>query len=246
MTLKYWMKIVLGMVVIFAIGAFGVRTFRHGEAFLNSDRAIDVPMLGASFKLGGERLGKIQRLRIERSSPRRVSGVNLTVALDSSVAVSRFDGCALAITDVKNIDKNTSFVCAAAADQARLQLVPFGTVTIRDGNAQEVMTMPLLVPRSVVADLQQSFGNARGTGDTGNVDINGDSGSFHLRINGKDVISIVGDSAGGSVKVFDGKGRAIVDIAGDSNGGRVTVKDSTGKTRVNVKAANPPRKPNSP
>ena len=133
MTFKYWMKIVLGMLVIFAIGTFVVREVRSGKAFINSDRAIDIPMLGASFKLGGERLGKIQRLRIERSSPRRVSGLDLAVALDSNVAVSRLDGCVLAITDARNIDKNTTFVCATPADQARLQLVPFGTVTIRSG-----------------------------------------------------------------------------------------------------------------
>ena len=245
MTFKYWLRIVLGMLVIFAIGAFGVRTFRHGEAFINSDRAIDIPMLGASFKLGGERLGKIQRLRVERDSPRHVSGVNLTVTLDSSVQVSRFDGCSLAIVDVKNIDKNTTFVCAAPADQARLQLVPFGTVTVRSGNQSRV-DLVLLVPQSVATDLQQSVVDKSGPSDAGNVDINGDSGSFRLRVNGKDIVSIVGDSAGGSIKVFDGKGRAIVDIAGDSNGGHVTVKDSTGKTKVNVKATNPPRKPNSP
>jgi hypothetical protein len=245
MTLKYWMKIVLGMLVIFAIGALVWRGINSGRAFVNSDRAIDIPMLGASFKLGGERLGKMQHLRIERSSPRRVSGVNLSVTLDSSVQVSRFDGCTLAIIDAKTFDKNTTFVCAAPADQARLQLVPFGTVTIRSGSDSTV-DLVLMVPQAVATDLQQSLTGAHGPNDTGNVDINGDSGSFHVRINGKDIVSIMGDSAGGSIKVFDGKGRAIVDIAGDSNGGHVMVKDSTGKTRVNVKATNPPRKPNSP
>ena len=238
MTFKYWLRIVLGMLVIFVIGAFGVRAVRHGEAFVNSDRAIDIPMLGASFKLGGERLGKIQRLRIERSAPRRVSGLDLTVTLDSNILVSRFDGCSLAINDASKIDKNTTFVCATSADQARLQLVPFGTVTFRPGNEQVV----LLVPQSVAVDLQHSL--VGGANDSANA--GADSGSFHVRINGKDVVSIVGDSVGGSIKVFDSKGRAIVDIAGDSNGGHVTVKDSTGKPRVNVKSTNPPRKPISP
>lgn len=240
MTFKYWLKIVLGMLVIFAIGAFVWRGIRNGRAFVNSDRAIDIPMLGASFKLGGERLGKMQRLRIERSSPRRVSGLDLTVALDSNIMVSRFDGCSLAIIDASKIDKNTTFVCAVAGDSARLNLVPFGTVTLNP----EGREMVLLVPQSVMVDLQRSFVNKGGPNDGAN--ISGDSGSLHVRINGKDVVSIQGDSVGGSIKVFDAKGRAIVDIAGDSTGGHVVVKDSNGKTKVNVKAANPPRKPNSP
>lgn len=245
MTFKYWLRIVLGMLVVFAIGALVWRGINKGKAYVNSDRALDIPMLGASFKLRGERLGKIQWLRIERSSPRHVSGVALSVTLDSSVQVSRFDGCSLAIVDVKNIDKNTTFVCAAPADQARLQLVPFGTVTLRSGDSSRV-DLVLMVPQSVATDLQQSLVGAHGGNDTGNVDINGDSGSLRVRVNGKDIVSIMGDSAGGSIKVFDGKGRAIVDIAGDSNGGHVTVKDSTGKTKVNVRATNPPRKPISP
>lgn len=245
MTFKYWLKVVAGMLVIFAIGAFVWRGINRGKAYFNSNQAFDFPMLGASFRLGGERLGKIQRLRLDRSSPRRISGVNLTVALDSSVQMSRFDGCSLAIIDAKNFDKNTTFVCAAPADQARLQLVPFGTVTLRSGTTASV-DLVLLVPQSVATDLQQSFLNSGGGNDTGNVDINGDSGSLRLRVNGKDIVSIVGDSAGGSIKVFDAKGRAVVDIAGDSNGGHLTVKDSTGKTKVNVRATNSPRKPNSP
>ena len=103
-----------------------------------------------------------------------------------------------------------------------------------------------MVPQSVANELQQSLVSGHGVNDTGNVDLNADSGSLHVKINGKDIVSIQGDSAGGSIKVFDAKGRAIVDIAGDSTGGHVLVKDSTGKTKVNVKATNPPRKPNSP
>ena len=238
MTWKYWLKIVAGMLVIFAIGAYAVRTVRHGEAFINSDRAIDIPMLGASFKLGGQSIGKIQRMRIERSSPRSVSGVALTVRLDDSMMMSRFDGCSLAITDASSINKNTTFVCTIAADSTRLKLVPFGTVTFNPGNHQVV----LLVPQSVVVDLQHSFAGNKNS----STNVNADSGSLHVRINGKDIVSIQGDSVGGSIKVFDGKGRAIVDIAGDSSGGHVVVKDSTGRTKVDVKGTNPPRKPNSP
>ncbi len=185
MTFKYWLKIVLGMLVIFAIGAFGVRAVRHGEAFVNSDRTIDIPMLGASFKLGGERLGKMQRMRIDRSSPRRVSGVALTVRLDDSLAMSRFDGCSLAITDASNINKNTTFVCTDAADSSRLKLVPFGTVTFYPGNHEVV----LLVPQSVVVDLQHNM--VGGANDGANV--GGDSGSLHMTVkdsNGKTRVNV--------------------------------------------------------
>lgn len=242
MTFKYWFKIVLGMLVIFTIGAFGVRSFRQGRDFLDSDRPLTLPLLSAPFRLGGEHLGKFQKVRIERSAPGSVSGLALTVALDQNVDASRFDGCSIAITDASTINRNTTFVCAVAADSSRLKLVPFGTITFRPGNQQVV----LLVPQSFATDLQQNLAANDGGNDTGNVDVNGDSGSLHIRVNGKDIVSINGDSAGGSIKVFDGNGRPVVDIAGDSSGGHVMVKDANGNTKVNVKANNPPRKPPSP
>lgn len=242
MTFKYWFKIVLGMLVIAAIGAVGVKTFHRGEAFVNSDRPFEIPLLGAAFKLGGERLGRVEHLRIERSSPRSVSGVALTVSLDDSIPMTRLDGCSLSVVDASQMDKNITFVCASSADSARLQLVPFGTVTFRPGDHQ----VTLLVPQSMVADLQQNMQTGSGISDSGDVDVGSENGSLHVRVNGKDLVSIIGDSAGGSVKVFDSQGHAIVDIAGDSSGGHVMVKDSNGKTKVDVKATTPPRKPNSP
>jgi hypothetical protein len=242
-TLGYWFKIVLGMLVIFVIGNVVYRTFHHAEDFINSDRAIEIPLLGASFKLGGERLGKVQGLRIERSSPRSVSGLALTVNLDDSISMSRFDHCSLTINDASRIDKNTTFICAVSADSSRLKLVPFGTVTFRPGDHQVV----LLVPESVVADVRHNLATGASLNDSGDVDISGDSGSFHVRVNGRDIVSISGDSEGGAIKVFDRQGRALVDIAGDSTGGHVMVRDSTGHTRVNVKSPPPtPRKPITP
>jgi hypothetical protein len=233
MTFKYWLKIVLGMAVVFAIGAAVVGAFHRGQAFVKSDRAFTIPMLGAPFRLAGMHIGQVQRMRIERSSARTISGVALRVKLDDSAAIARFDNCALAIGDVTTIDKNTTFACATAEDSLRLQLVPFGTVTLSPGDRE----VTLMVPQAVVVDLQRGLAGGSGPGDTGNVDVNGEPGSFHVRINGKDVVSILGDSAGGSLKVFDNKGRAIVDIAGDSAGGHVIVKDSSGKTKVNIKGS---------
>ena len=233
MTFKYWLKIVLGMVVVFGIGAAVVSVVHRGEAFVKSDRDFTIPMLGAPFRLAGMQLGHVQRMRIERSSPRTISGVALTVKLDDSVAMSRFDACSLTISDASTIDKNTTFICAVADDSARLKLVPFGTVTFSPGDHQVV----LMVPEAMVTDLQRGLAGGNGPGDTGDVNVSGEPGAFHVRINGKDVVSMVGDSAGGSLKVYDGKGRTIVDIAGDSTGGHVTVKDTAGKTKVDIKGS---------
>lgn len=242
MTFKYWFKIVLGMLVIFVIGAFGVRAFHHGEAFLNSDQpiAFSIPLLSAPFRLGGERLGKVERIRIERSAPRSVSGVALTVALDDSIPMSRFDGCSLALTEASRLDKNTTFVCSVPADSTRLQLVPFGTVTFRPGDHQVV----LLVPQSMVADLQHNLSAGGAANDSGDVEMGSDSssGSVHVRVNGKDIVSITGDSSGGAIRVFDRNGNKLVDIAGDSSGAHVLVNDSNGHNKVDVKATSAPRK----
>lgn len=230
MTPKYWIKIVAGMLVVFAIGAFAVRGVHRGESFLASNSAISVPLLSAPFRLDGARLGALRRLRIERSAPKEVSGFALTVKLDDSTTLDRLGHCQLAILDANHIDNHTTFTCVDAADTS-LALVPFGSVIFQPGDHEQ----SLLVPRSFAADLSHDL--AAGMQDDGAVDSSSDNGG-HLRIsvNGKDLVNISGDSAGGSVVVRDAQGNPIVDISGDSNGGRIRVNDAQGNTKVNIQA----------
>ena len=70
------------------------RLYQHCEE-VDSDDSITVPLAFVPFSLGGERLGNLQHVTIERSSPREVSGVELEVDRTSEARAEEADGDAL-------------------------------------------------------------------------------------------------------------------------------------------------------
>ncbi|MES2123835.1 MAG: hypothetical protein V4503_04015 [Gemmatimonadota bacterium] len=213
MTPKYWFRIVLGMLAIFAAGML-VRSAAHKGKTMVDDIAhgsgpITVPLLGMPFRLGGAEIGSLQRLRIERSAPKMIAGFHLYATVEDSVAADRFSDCRLTVTDANNIDEHTSFSCATADDSARQSLVPFGTVRLAPSGRELV----LLIPDSVRRDIQkdgQMRGDSGGNGDS--VDIAGDSGDVEIKINGKSVFSMKGDSTGLRMTAHDDSGKEVVNM----------------------------------
>ena len=213
MTPKYWFRIVLGMLAIFAVGMF-VRAMAHkGKVmvtdFTHGNGPITVPLLGMPFRLGGVDVGSLQRLRIERSAPKMVSGFHLYATVDDTVAIARLADCRLTVTNPDNINEHTSFTCVSAEDSAKQVMVPFGTVTLQPSGRELV----LLVPESVRRDIQNHSdhpGAAERSGDS--VDIAADSGSMNIKVNGRDILSLKGDSSGGHMVVHDEAGKEVVNM----------------------------------
>ncbi|MEO5799212.1 MAG: hypothetical protein ABIZ70_04985 [Gemmatimonadales bacterium] len=214
MTPKYWFRIIFGMLAIFTVGMLFRAGFRKGRGAIHEiadgSGTINIPLLGLPFKLESAKLGSLQRLSIERSSPKTVTGFHLYATLSDTVALAKFDDCRLTVTNPNNINEHTSFRCASVEDSTSQEMVPFGTVTLQPSGRDVV----LLVPESVKRDLQHNRdGEANGNGSD-SVDMNLDSsnGSMNLKVNGKDIFSMKGDSTGGHIVVHDGKGKEVVNL----------------------------------
>lgn len=215
MTPKYWIKIVAGMLGIFVVGLVIVNAVRAGvnevESFVDSANPITVPMFGMPFRTAKGELGKIQQLRIERESPRVVDGFHLTVSLDDGVDVDQFDNCEVTVVDADNIDEHTEFTCLTAADPAFEDLVNFGTITFRPSG--EVHR--LMVPSAVRDEIRASFREGDGPTDSVMVDAREGDGKVVVEINGKRIVDISADSAGGKVIIRDpGTGAKVVEVQG--------------------------------
>lgn len=224
MTPKYWIRIVLGMLVIFAIGMLINSGITHGKRhvteIVEGTGPVTVPLLGMAFRLGDEKVGGISRLQLLRSYPKQVDSAIITVKLNDVAATARFDNCRLTVRDGDNLSDRTSFFCAEPADSVAMDLVPFGHVVLMPSGQQ----VAIWVPASVAADLREIDSDAMG--DSGDVDVQGLPGGLTVKVNGEEIVSMRGTEAGGSLIVRDAKGNPIVTLHGDSTGATVEVTDS--------------------
>jgi hypothetical protein len=164
---NYWIRIFVGALAIFAIGMIGVTIVRKGIAKVNSvvdsDDAITIPLAFVPFSLGGERLGTLQQVTVERSSPREVSGVELEVDLADSLVAAGLSGCRLAA----NIESDSSkpgvnihasrggkdtFACIPG-DSTPAHLVRFGEAVFQPGEVR----VPLFVPVDLVSEVNRAL-----------------------------------------------------------------------------------------
>ena len=154
---KYWIKIALRAGVVFLLGMAIVYAVRRGRntvrTIAETAEPITIPIAFVPLRVNDTAFGSIRRVRLLRSTPKQVSGVDIQANLADSVDADRFDQCLLAAEDVQNINTHSTLTCLAESDTAGMGLVPFGTVDFNDGDA----VRPLLVPASEVGRIQDNL-----------------------------------------------------------------------------------------
>lgn len=160
----YWMRIALGALAIFAFGMVARALINRGiggvRGVVEGSGPLSIPLAFIPFKLGGDRLGTLERVTLIRETPRRVTSVELEVELNDSMVAQGLGGCRLAANldskgegdrDVKvhrgSFDGN--FWCAGD-DSAGVALVEYGHAVFQPGD----VTVPLFLPRELVDELQ--------------------------------------------------------------------------------------------
>jgi hypothetical protein len=152
---RYWIKIVLGALLIFAAGMaiwkgvhMGVNTV---HVVTDTADPITIPLKIVNFRVDGTSLGRLEKIRLIRTAPKEIASVEVTVRLDSAAVADRLRECTLRIDDVENMNDQTSFVCVAPGSPAAAgEFEPFGEVRIEGTE----IVLPLLLPAAAVRDLQ--------------------------------------------------------------------------------------------
>jgi hypothetical protein len=216
MTPKYWFRIIFGMLAIFAVGMIiraGINKGRHVVTDIaHGSGPITVPLLGMGLKLDDVRLGSLQKMRIERDAPKRVAAFRLYGTLDDESALAKFDGCRLTVTNPNDIDENTSFHCASLEDSTSQEMVQFGSVTLMPSGREFVLLIPDAVRRDIQKDADEDMNDVSGGNDSGNVTSESKDGSLDIKVNGKTILQMKGDSNGGMLVVHDESGKKVVDM----------------------------------
>ena len=162
---RYWMRIALGALAIFTVGMIAraliskVHTGIHGV--VEGSGPLSIPLAFIPFRLGGDKLGTLKRVTLNREAPNEVSSVELEVELSDSVLARGLEGCRLAanLASDSQSDRGISirrgpfpegtFWCASD-DSTDADLVEFGHAVFRPGD----VTVPLYLSQSLVDELQ--------------------------------------------------------------------------------------------
>jgi hypothetical protein len=153
---NYWLRIGLGAVAIFAVGMVGVTLARQGmrsvKGVVEGSGPINLPVAFLPFKLDGERIGTIQRVRINRLAPKQISSIEIRVRLADSVSPHRLDRCILVADNFERINDQTTFLCSTPEDTAGENLRAVGDITI----ARSGESFRLLMPEDAIKELTDS------------------------------------------------------------------------------------------
>jgi hypothetical protein len=159
----YWLRILLGALAVFAVGMIGItfarRTRDTVTAVVTGSGPLSIPLPFVPFELEGNKLGRLERLVVNREAPKKVSSVDLEVKLDDSLLVQGLAGCRLAANLESDSSKSgdinfrthrledRAFFFCAKSDSG---LVEFGTVKLTPGD----VSVPLLVPVSLAEQMR--------------------------------------------------------------------------------------------
>jgi hypothetical protein len=153
---NYWLRIFLGAVAIFSVGMVVVTLARHGihrvRGVVEGSGPITVPVAFVPFKLDGEKIGTIQRIKINRLTPKTVSSVNILVSLADSVSWRRLQPCILVAEGIAQLNSETTVACGTTADTADEDLVAVGNITLARGGH----SFKLWMPRDAIRELTDS------------------------------------------------------------------------------------------
>ena len=162
---NYWLRIGLGAAAIFTVGMIGISLARQGVHHVrgvvegSGPISLSIPFL--TFNLNGEKLGKVSKVMLLREAPKKISAVELEIALRDSVVARGLEGCRLSANfdddrsssgvSVSNRQLSTGvFTCLSPQDSAP-DFQEFGRAVFQPGD----VSVPLLLPNDLVNDLRK-------------------------------------------------------------------------------------------
>jgi hypothetical protein len=239
---RYWLKIGLGAVAVFCVGmgiiVLARRSLAEVKALAHSTRPIGIPLAILPFQVDGERLGKVSRVDLLRSSPDDVSGFRVTVRLqDSAAAGRRLADCKLTLNRPDSFATRGGFGCTP--DESASGLKQIGEVVFEPGGAVHAIFAPVASWREHRVQAMRAEAarlEAQGLADSAaRLRIEADSAGALIEVRGDSdaaLVRIQADSHGARMHIRDRSGREVFRLRADSTGASLSVMaDSAGQKR---------------
>lgn len=211
---RYWLRIGLGALAVFALGMFGISMYRKGvakvDALTSSADPINIPLAMMPFQVDGNRLGQIEKVQIRRDAPKRISGVGLVVKLaQASGAEALPEACVLTIAH--QADDHPQFHCANPADSLADSLTAFGEVRFEPGT----VVRGFYLPARLIDEWR-----------AGRSELMSVHGHDQARRAARTVITVDSDS-----------GDTLFELRADPSGARLRIRGDSGEVNIRATAA---------
>jgi hypothetical protein len=238
---RYWLRIGLGMVLVFVLGVSAMAAVRKGKEevghFLSKvSTRLPLQLANLKFRFEGRTIGEISGIDVQRNGPDDPGRVNIRVDLAQAGDLEALRECALTADDLKHIDKRFGFRCADQAELDADVLVKSGEVTFEPGS----VTRPLLLFRHDVERWQRSdiqkLDASLATDDRGGVRARG---NYDVRSHDgpeRGSFTLEADSQGAVISVKDESGRSLVDFRADHKGVKLNITDGHGRNLMRMLA----------
>jgi hypothetical protein len=221
-----WMKIGLGAGAVFALGMMVVTM--TGAARNAAREAVHGSLMGAGrvlasaaarndlpFLLGGVRVGTIRNLDIHRTTTGELPEVHLLVDLSPPELSSRLAGCVLIPARDRDFNPDQGFRCV---DESVAEHTTIGSARFEPG----ALERPIRVGPVLERELRRGdpFEAKADLGGQVRISAKGDSG---------ELVNLIADSGGVSIRVQDEMQRAVLRLLADSTGASLRVRGDDGK-----------------
>lgn len=228
---RYWTKIGLGAGVVFIVGMVFITMFRNGihqfEAMTSSDRPIGIPLALLPFRVEGDRLGTVRRLELLRSTPKRVTGIRLTVKLQDSTALGHLEDCTLTIREPAVFGGRDGFGCSSATDSASERLERIGEIVIEPSGAVRA----ILAPAADVAEWRASlYDTAAAQAELAALK------SEQLADSAARAVVVQADSTHAIIDIRGDSARSLLQLRADSHGAVLRVRSRSGNQILRMHA----------
>jgi hypothetical protein len=230
---RYWIRIALGAVGIFAIGMLVVAAGRRGVARVRElamNQTVRLPANVAPFRVDGKRLGSLSQIRITPQTDQGFPRINLIAQLDDPSSVAGLSNCVLMANDASVVQGESGLHCAGSSDSAAESLIDMGTITLEPTGD----VLHLFVPERELRGkswFHHSIPDvppvpASTAGHQAGIDLQADSSGAFMLIkdkNGHPIFQLSADSTGAFIQIHDSNGKEVVRFRADSGGlsGRV-------------------------
>jgi hypothetical protein len=145
---RYWMKIVLGALAIFALGMFLVRAGRDGVGRIKQAverQSVRLSPEVAAFAVNDIRLGALTQIEFDPDRQNGFPFIDLTVEADSAADLGILTDCLLVASDAESIQGKKGLTCSPETSAS--EMVEMGRVSFEPSDR----SYPIFVPASAIA-----------------------------------------------------------------------------------------------
>ena len=213
---RYWTRITLGALGIFALGMLVVSAGRKGVDHVKQLAAQQVVKLShgvAPFQIDNRRLGTLTEVGMDPERSDRFPFINLTVELDPGIPAADLGDCTLLARDLESLEGDKGLHCDPGI--SRDSLVEMGLLTFEPSGE----TVGIYIAKSQLKDVPWF-----------------NQPSSEVPPSSEGSLSLQANAGGAFMLIKDEKGRPVFQLNADSSGAFIQIRDSNGKEVVRFHA----------